>query len=348
MHWAAAFALTVVCYALTGFAALSLAIPPGYASPLYPAAGVAIASVLVFGRRMLPAIALGALCVNLALPLQHRGFEVSMLPLPLMIALGASLQAFVGAELVKRCVKQPLSLSEPRDIFAFLVVGMVSSLVATSIANTGMWLTGTLGTAELPFSLATWWIGDLLGVLIGAPIVLTLIGRPRTAWAPRRRSVGITLTLVTVLLAFGIRQIVHWNNERTQSAFVHDATGAAQALGAQLREPLAALEALHSVFIASEDVTAAEMHLATRSWLASGGLQAVGWSERVRRDQVSALEARVRAEGHPRYAVFDRKDGAAAAQADDEVVAVHYVEPFASNAAVLGLNQLSVDRKSVV
>ena len=342
MHWTAAFAVTAVSYALAGWVALGLAIPPGYASPLYPAAGVAIASVLVFGRRMLLAIALGSLCVNLSLPLQHQAFTASMLPLPLIIALGAALQALVGAALVKRHVQQPLSLSEPRDIVAFLIVGMVSCLVATGIANTGMWLTGTLGPVELPFSVATWWIGDLLGVLIGAPIVLTLIGRPRVAWAPRRRSVGITLTLMTVLLALGVRQVVRWNNERTYNAFVHDATSAAQALSAQLREPLAALEALHSVFIASDDVSPKEMQLATRAWLAAGGLQAIGWSERVRRDQVPALEARVRAEGQPRYTVFDRKDGAAAAQADDEVVAVRYVEPVAGNAAVLGLNQLSV------
>ena len=342
LHWTVAFALTAVCYALAGLAALPLAIPPGYASPLYPAAGVAIASVLVFGRRMLPAIALGAVCVNLSLPLQHRAFALSMLPLPIVIAFGASLQAFIGAELVKRHVQQPLSLSEPRDILTFLVVGMVSCLVNTIVANTGMWVTGTLRVTELPFSLATWWIGDLLGVLIGAPIVLTLIGRPRSAWAPRWRSVGLTLTLVTVLLAFGIRQIVQWNNERLQNAFRHDATSAAQSLAAQLREPLSALEAMHSVFLSSEEVTPAEMRIATRSWLASGGLQAIGWSERLRRDQVPALQARVRAEGHPRYTVFDRPDGAAAAQADDEVVVVHYVEPFAVNAAVHGLNQLSV------
>jgi len=342
LHWAAAFALTAVCYALTGWAALALAIPPGYASPLYPAAGVAIASVLVFGRRMLPAIALGAVCVNLSVPLQFRPFAFSMLPLPLMIALGASLQAFVGAELVKKHVQQPLSLSEPRDIMMFLAVGMVSCLVTTSVANAGMWLTQTLTLSELPFSFATWWVGDLLGVLIGAPIVFTLIGRPRAAWAPRLRSIGLTLTLVTVLLAFGIRQIVQWNSERTRSAFMHDASGAALALSAQLREPLAALEAMHSVFIASDDVTPEELRLAARAWLAPGGLQAIAWSERLRRDQVPAFEARVRAEGHPRYTVFDRKDGAALSQGDGEVLAIRYIEPFATNEPALGLNVLSV------
>ena len=48
-----------------------LAIPPGYASPLYPAAGVALAFVLIYGWRMLPAVALAALCVSLSVPLQR-------------------------------------------------------------------------------------------------------------------------------------------------------------------------------------------------------------------------------------------------------------------------------------
>ena len=54
-------ALTALAYFATGLAALPLAIPPAFASPLYPAAGVALASVLVFGWRMLGGVALGAL-----------------------------------------------------------------------------------------------------------------------------------------------------------------------------------------------------------------------------------------------------------------------------------------------
>jgi len=342
LHWTVAFTLTAVCYVLAGLAGLAVAIPPGYSSPLYPAAGVAIASVLVYGPRMLGAVGIGALCVNLSLALSHRSFALSVLPVPLLIACGAALQAQVGAVLVRRFVPQPLSLTEARDVVLFLAAAMASCLVSTSVAHVGLLAAGTVRWTSLPFSFATWWIGDLLGVLIGAPIVLTLIGQPRSAWAPRRRSVGLTLALVTVLLSFGVRQIVSWNNERIQNAFAHDADGASLALEAQLRQPLAALEALYGVFIASEDVNPAEMRLATRAWLTAGGLQAMGWSERLPRDRIPALEARVRAEGQPQFTVFDREDGAAVARNDAEVVAIHYIEPLAANVKALGLNQLSV------
>ncbi len=342
MHWMAAFVLTAVCYVVAGLASLALAIPPGYASPLYPAAGVALASVLIFGRRMLPAVALGAFCVNLSLALHHTPFSASALALPIVIAVGAALQAWVGAALVERHAELPLTLSEPRDVMVFLIAGIVACVVSVGIAHFGLWVTDTVKTSELPLSMVTWWIGDLLGVLIAAPIILSLLGRPRSAWAPRRLSVGLTLTLVTLLLVLGIRQVAGWNDERMQTAFDRDAASASQALAAQLRQPLHALEALNGVFVASEHVDLDEMRLATRAWFASSALQAMGWAEFLRRDDVPAFEARVRAEGVEHYSVFDRADAPASLRSSSEVLAIHYLEPEAGNAAALGLNVLSV------
>ncbi len=341
LHWTAAFVLTALCYALAGIAALPLAIPPGYSTPLYPAAGVALASVLIFGRRMLPAVAIGSLCVNLWLALQSRAFGPELLPVPLAIAAGASLQAFAGSVLVNRHVRQPLTLSEPRDIAVFLAAAAVSCLVSPVVANTALWFAGSVPPDELALSLSTWWVGDLLGVLIAAPVLLTLFGRPRAAWAPRRLSVGVTLALLTFLLALGIRQVVQWNNERLRTAFDHDASNAVQALGAQLREPLQALEALNGVFIASDEVTAGEMRLATRAWLASGQLQAMTWVERVRRKDLPAFEARVRSEpGMERFKVFDRAD--ASQPPGDDILALRYIEPAAGNAGAVGVNVMSI------
>jgi PAS domain S-box-containing protein len=342
LHWITAFALTAVSYALAGLAALGLAIPPGYASPLHLAAGIALASVLVFGGRMLPAVWLGAFAVNLGLGFVHTPVIASMLPLPLVISAGAMLQAFAGAALVKRFVARPITLSEPRDVALFVAAAMLSCVVCTSVGNLALWLSHRLPTAQLPASLGTWWVGDVLGVLIAVPVVLTLVGQPRDAWAPRRLSVGLTLALTTLLLAAGIRQLVQWSNERVRTAFDHQAASASQAIVAQLREPLMALEAMHGLFVASDDVTADEMQLATRAWLTRGGLQVIGWSERIRGADVPAFEARVRAAGLPQYHVFDRPDMPPLPEPREEVVAVRLIEPFAPNAAALGVNVLSI------
>ena len=342
LHWAAASLLTAVAYVVAGLAALALAIPPGYSSPLYPAAGVALAGLLIFGRGALPGIALGSLWVNLSIRGGLQGLTTAALLMPAIIAMGATLQALAGDLLIKRFVRQPLELAAPREVLGFLGAGIGSCLVSPTIANLALWLSGTVPAADVPFSAATWWIGDVLGVLIATPILLTLLGRPRAAWAPRRLSVGLSLGLVTVLLALGILQVAQWNSERLRSAFDRDATGAFAAMRAQLHEPMQALEALHSVFVASDDVSPEEMRLATRAWLAPRTVQAIGWSERLRREDVPAFEARVRAEGMPGFSVFDRTGAGARAAPGNELLVIRYIEPPAGNSAALGLNVLSV------
>ncbi len=342
LHWTLASGLTALAYALAGKAALLLAVPPGFASPLYPAAGLALGALLIFGRRALPGIALGALFVNLSIRSSLQGLTVASLLMPAVIAVGASLQAWAGDMLIKRFVRQPLELAEPREVLAFLGAAIVSCLVSPTVANLALWLSGTIPAAAVPFSAATWWIGDVLGVLIVTPILLTLLGRPRAAWAPRRLSVGLSLALVMALLALGIMQVARWNNERVQSAFDRDATGAFAAMRAQLHDPLQALEALHSVFVASEDVSPEEMRLATRAWLAPRTLQALGWSELLRREDVPAFEARARAEGPKGFSVFDRSDAGAVAAPANELLVIRYIEPPAGNAAALGVNVLSI------
>jgi integral membrane sensor domain MASE1 len=61
-------ATTAIAYFVVGWLALGLALPPGYAAPLYPPAGLALAVAVVHGRRALPGIALGSFAVNWLLP----------------------------------------------------------------------------------------------------------------------------------------------------------------------------------------------------------------------------------------------------------------------------------------
>src|SRR5262245_55490879 len=56
-------------YTLTGIVGLSLAIPPGYATPVWPPSGIALAAVLMWGPRVWPGIAVGSFLVNLAVAL---------------------------------------------------------------------------------------------------------------------------------------------------------------------------------------------------------------------------------------------------------------------------------------
>jgi PAS domain S-box-containing protein len=344
-RWATALVLTALVYALTGALALQLAIPPGYVSTLYPPAGIALAAVLIAGPRMLIGVGLGAFALNLYSGPSPGSTAPLALGLAAALALGAAAQAWAGAAAVRRFVRMPLTLSEPRDIVYFIGASALSCIVNCSLSILALWLAGRMTAASIPYNWATWWTGDLLGVLIAAPIVLTLFGEPRDAWAPRRRSVGVTLTIATVLLALGVLQVLRWSDERRRSAFERDASAVAMLLAARLHQPLDALEAMHSVRLAAPDLKRAQWRDAARAWLANDRLYSIGWIERVAHADLATFEAAARQEGDARYAVHDAAGaGAGAMAAADPAYVVRYVEPAERGAALLGLNVASEPR----
>src|SRR5690348_13044155 len=136
IEWLLPLALTALAYAIAGTTAFALGAPPSCASPLSPAAGIALASVVVYGWRMLGGVAIGALAVQLALDSSRgRHDPATTLLLASAIAIGATLQATVGAALVRRFVRTPLTLTAPRDIAAFLACSAASSVVAATVAS---------------------------------------------------------------------------------------------------------------------------------------------------------------------------------------------------------------------
>jgi len=348
-------ALMTAAYVAAGLFSLLLQITPDYRSSQALAAGIALASVLVYGRRMLAGVAVGAFAVAVAAHWTGGQRGATLVILPLVIAFGATLQTGLGAMLVRRHVRQPLTLSEPADIAAFLAVCATASLVRATIVTVALGGGGIVRGTELFAVWGTAVLSDLAGFFIVTPIVLTLIGRPRAAWAARRLSVGLTMTLVVAFLILGIFQSSRSNKERVRAAFEHDASGASLILATQLEEPLRALEALHGVFAITRHLGRPEMHLATERWLEGGAVSAMGWTERVRRDEVQAFESRVRAEGLVGYRVFERGDdgngpGAAGskpavptAPADlRDLFAVRHIEPIVGNIAALGVNSMSI------
>ena len=341
LRWTLIVAGVAGLYALVASLVMMLAVGPVYAVPLFPSAGIALAAVITWRWPAVVGTALGAFTVNYLLTRgESAGLSVGV---PLAVAAGAALQALAGAALTRRFVRQPLTLSEPYDIAAFYWFGaIVACLISAAFAGTALWLSGAVVPAALPIEVFIWWIGDALGTVIGATLLLTLIGHPREEWAPRRLPVGLTLVVVTLLLAATIAVVGDRDRERVNSAFERDASGVAATITHKLDEPLHALEALHGMVIASDEVTAPELELAMRSWLAGNStLQAAGLSTRITRAQVPAFEDWMRAQGFSGVTVFDRGSAPRSPFGDDLMV-IRAIEPMVSNAAALGVNALSI------
>jgi PAS domain S-box-containing protein len=336
--------LTALAYALVGWIALRMAIPPSYASPIYPSAGIALAASLVYGRWGILGAALGSLSVNYGLSAERGQLGLDAAWVGMVLAGGAALQAGLGRALIQRYCSQPLTLSEPRDLARFYAFGApVACLASASVATATLTAAGVLTVGQAPFAWWTWWMGDTLGVLIAAPIGLTIIGRPKADWVRRRVVVALPMLLATALLAGATAWVLSEHEERVQTAFERDAWALGERLESQLLGPQRALIAMHSLFDTQQYVDPNEMRKASRAWLDDQPfLAAVGYSERVPRSGIGAFEARVRVAGPvPDYSVFDRSEGDAAKD-DPDVVAIRYIEPQEPNRRALGVNAMSI------
>jgi PAS domain S-box-containing protein len=343
------FAATWLSYAGVALLSLWLAVPPVYAAPLYPAAGIALAMLLRYGWSTLPAVGLASLSINLLWQWLYGHHGPGMV-VPLALACGATLQAAVAATLVRRFIGAQPALSEPREIARFFALG---ALLANTVGATVALLTLSQAQVVLPGNLAltwwNWWIGDTLGVLIAAPLVLTLVGLPRQDWAPRRAWLGIPLLLATALLAGATAHSNFIEQRRALGLFERDAAGAADAVAAELQLPLHALKAMHGLFLANDELTANGLAAAALQGPASYWLQrpfhlrALGWAQRLPRTDVATFERSVQAEsGRPDFRVFDRADALPEVQQEAEVIAIRGIEPAQGNTAALGLNVMSV------
>ncbi len=332
-----------LAYAAVAAFALLLAGPPAYASPLYPSAGIALAATLVFGRAALPGVWMGAWLANWGLS-PARGQDLwPALVLPMTIGVGAAAQAWVGAALVRRFVSRPLVLDAPRDILLAALLGAaLACTLSASLATAALSMAGVLAAGERLATWLTWWQGDTLGVLIGAPVVLSIIGQPAEDWRPRRRTLGLPLLLVLLVLTTTLSQLERLDRKRVQATFERDADRLASNAQHRMGAALHALQALHSAARQSGELNQDALREASRWWLAQPiHLQAMGHSVRLAEAEVPAFEAEARRQGLTGYRVFER-DAGQARRVDGEVVALRHIEPLQGNAGALGVNVLSI------
>jgi PAS domain S-box-containing protein len=201
-------------YVLAALLSLTMADQNTHVCPLYLGAGVAVAAVLGRGRRVAPAVAAGAatLVVLDTLWLMPRPLPwVALLEMAAATALGAALQALFGAWLVECFVSRPPALEQPRDIAKFyLCVGPLASVVNATLATAAMLALHLIPTNLGLTSAISWWSGDTLGAVAGAPIALTVLGQPASLWRARRRSVGLPLLAAALLLGLTITGVQNW------------------------------------------------------------------------------------------------------------------------------------------
>jgi two-component sensor histidine kinase len=344
-----------LAYYVAGRLALILAIPPGYASAVWPAAGVALVAILVFGYRVWPGILVGHFFANVftAYDVSSLGATVRSVALPLTIACGGVLQAVGGAALIRRAIGPTIVLQDEKEIATFLALGgPIGCLISATAGQISLYASGMVSGPDIPFSWFTWWVGDTIGVMVVAPVLLAWLASPRDRWRTRRAaltwSTAVALSLAVVLYVY----ISGREQQRIRTEFERSADALTRQFTDTVDRHLEAVAALHDLYASAGPVDQSDFAAFARPLrLRHPGVQALEWAPVVPNAQRGRLEERLRREGYPQFAITDQdvEGRMAPAPSRPEYVPVLFMEPYAGNEAALGFDLTSLpSRREVI
>lgn len=344
-----AFRIVVLAIAMFfgGWLGMKMAVPPGYASPLWPPAGIALSALLIWGRRLWPGVWLGAIA-NQFLAVSDYAEHLTLVTLAtsFLIACGSTLQASTAAWISDKCLQPGLpELNGPRSIILlFVSAGPLACLITPSIGIGALLLLEVMPSGGAASSWWNWWVGDSLGVMIIAPLMFCLFGKPRELWRPRCLSVALPLLAILLGLIAVFTSVFRAEQSRVQMAFDNQAVGLEILLADYADNILDSAMVLQDFYRASTEVERHQFALFSQSILARHPeLQALEWLPKVSYDALPAFEKSVQAEGYAGFKVTERNPGGGTmpVQKRHEYFPILFVEPMAGNEKAFGFDSAS-------
>lgn len=325
-----------------------LAIPPDYATPVWPSAGVALGFVILYGRAVYPGIFLGALAANLYASMS-QGIDLSsqQVAFAATIGAGAVAQAAFAWFLMERLSLLPEQFTNGIQIVRFLlVVGPVGCVVNSLNGATMLGLFGIVPWEQWLSNWIVWWVGDSVGALVLTPFVIQFCDRH---WQQERiLQTGLLPIsfLVLVIASFYFVRGLEQENRRTLIADIgqqHEAL-----LRLNINELQVVLEATTSFFAASSLVSAQEFETFSRPLIRDHpSILAVQWLPLVHQDERRLFVQTMREQGYPQFEIREVGTQRQMLVSRDrpQFLPIAYIQPMKGHERVHGLDVLGLDHR---
>jgi PAS domain S-box-containing protein len=191
--------LVLAAYLLCGRIGLAVPFTSDNVSLVWPAAGIALAALLLVGYRVWPAIATAAFLVNF--------FTAVPVMAAVGIAAGNTAGPLVGAWLTRRISGFHPSLNRLTDVLAIILIAApIGAAISAAVGTAVLFTAGLHPWGTFSSTWRIWWLGDSMGVLIVSPLLLTLSTRKLVS-TREAAELGTLVAAVTVtcLLMFHLR-----------------------------------------------------------------------------------------------------------------------------------------------
>ena len=189
LRYAILSAALFVAYVVAARIGIELEVAEGLITPVWAPTGIALAALVLYGRGLWPAVALGAFVGN--------AMSGASIPEAAFISVGNTLEAVLAATLLARFDFSP-ALHRVRDVFALIGAAAAAPVVAATNGVTTLLISGDVDGADYGSAWLLWWVGDAMGALVVAPVMLVLAQRP---WREldARRAIEATILLAALI-----------------------------------------------------------------------------------------------------------------------------------------------------
>lgn len=140
---------------------------------IWPPVGIALAAFLLYGFRVWPAILAAAFMVNIAMG--------ASLLVALSIAVGNTVGPAFGASLLRwytAYTSYHPAFPRLHDSVGIMMSAALIPILTATIGIIDLWLVGQLTLSDAYRAWGTWWMGDVLGILICTPFILKWFNQP--------------------------------------------------------------------------------------------------------------------------------------------------------------------------
>ena len=192
--------ILAVAYLIAGKLGLLLAHVHTSISPVWPAAGIAMAALLLWGIELWPAVFVGALLVNLTVT-QDASVTMRILQ-SVGIGVGNTLEAVAGAWLVGRFAHGRNAFQRASDVFRYIfLAGCLSTALGATIGTLSLAGCGLLDKQIYGAAWLTWWMGDMVGAVLVAPFILIWVANSTMRFGFNRALEALFLLIALLIVS---------------------------------------------------------------------------------------------------------------------------------------------------
>jgi diguanylate cyclase (GGDEF)-like protein len=206
--------MAAVCAAHFALGMLGLAIGSfdTLLASVWPSSGFALAALILFGRRMWPAVFAGAFLAYV--------MATGLISSSITFAVGHTLEAVIGAALVDRFARGRHVFEDTTSIFRLLAItATITTPISATLGAMAPMVLRTVDWTDFTYLWVNWWFASLTGILVVTPFTilwLTTLGSPI-----RWREFGESLMILSILAVVSVALFGEWFSVRLEHYPLH-------------------------------------------------------------------------------------------------------------------------------